>query len=350
MSDDDLTPFLDDPLVQALRAPVQEHELAGEDAALSMFRQSLPARRRRRAITRAGVTGAGIILGLGLSGGVAAAYTTDALPDPVQNAVHAALDPLPLPAPPTAHARHLRQVARAERRAERAAARVATHPPSPPARSGPRPSRTPAAVVPPVQSNTQPRPSASPTPAAPKPSMTVAVSAARVPVHGQVVLAGRLTRGTEPLPGHTIYAAELPAGESTWRRVSSGQTGSDGTISLTVPPLTRNVRLRLVTAQGLVSRQVAVVVVPKLTATSARSGNERVVTIHADGGRPGDELVLLRRDGTAWTRIASSSLASDSTGQFVVPGPGAAPVHYLVRLVATARHTASLVQFAVPAR
>jgi hypothetical protein len=180
--------------------------------------------------------------------------------------------------------------------------------------------------------------------------MTVAVSRRAVPVHGQVVVSGRLTRDGTALPGRVVYAAELPAGESTWRRVADGKTATDGTVSLTAPSLTTNVRLRLVTAQGVTSPAVTVAVVPKLTTTAARSGNDRVVTVTADGGRPGDVLKLFRRDGTAWTQIAATTLGGNSTAQFTVPRPGATRVRYLVRLPATKRHAASFVEFVVPAQ
>jgi hypothetical protein len=180
--------------------------------------------------------------------------------------------------------------------------------------------------------------------------MTASVPRRVVPVHSEVVLSGRLTRGTEGLPGRQVYAAELVAGESTWRRVASGRTGSDGSVALTVPALTSNVRLRLVTGKGVTSAQVPIYVVPKLTKSVARSGTDRVVTVNADGGRPGDALKLLRRDGTAWTPIASTALSSESSGQFTVPGPGPTQVRYRVRLPATKQHAASYVEFVVPAR
>jgi hypothetical protein len=168
-------------------------------------------------------------------------------------------------------------------------------------------------------------------------------------VHSAVVLSGRLSRGDAALAGRKVYAAEYVVGQSGWRRVASGQTGSDGTVALTVPALTGNVRLRLVTGGGVTSQQLIVSVVPKLSVSLTRDQGQRVATVTADGGRAGDGLVLLRRDGDTWTRIASTSLA-DGTGQFTVPGPGQTRVLYRVRLPATARHTAAFVEFVVPAR
>lgn len=350
MSDDELLAFGDDPWVQALRAPARAHELADEDVAVKMFGQAAPARRRRRrAATRAGIGGAGLLLGLSLTGGVAAAYTTG-LPAPVQDSVHAAIDPLPLLAPPTSARHRARDSAQREAAAPaRPAARPTPAPPAQVAAPAPRA----AAPAPTGPTATSPRP-ASPSPSAaaapPRPALTVAVSRRLVPVHGRVVLSGRLTRADEGLPGRVVYAAALPVGESTWRRVASARTTSDGSVSLTVPPLTTNVRLRLVTTAGVTSRYVGVAVQPTLTTTAARTASGLVVTVTADGGLRGDVVRLLRRDGTSWTLVTSARLDSDSTARFTVPGPGAARVRYLVRLPATARHAAAFVDFYVPAR
>jgi hypothetical protein len=358
MTDDDLD--LDHPVVAALRAPAQPHELAGEDAALAMFRRTMPARRGRRALRRVGVGGAGVVLGLALTGGVAAAYTTG-LPDPMQDAAHAVLEPLPIPAPPTAEVRHLRQRLRdsARNRARHGPAAGSPIPGAPSAGSPsavPTPSGVPTlrgpAAVPPAQAGASPAGSPRPSPSSTQPpaSWTVSVSRHVVPVHSGVVLSGRLSRGDAALAGRRVYAAEFVVGESGWHRVASGQTGSDGTVALTVPGLTSNVRLRLVTGSGVTSPQLVVSVVPKLSVSLARDQGQRVATVTADGGRAGNVLVLLRRDGDTWTKVASTSLADGGTGQFTVPGPGQTPVRYRVRLPATARYTAAFVEFVVPAR
>jgi hypothetical protein len=366
VSDDDDAALTDHPVVAALRAPAQPHELAGETAALAMFRRTMPAaRRRRRALGRLGVVGgAGVFLGLTLTGGVAAAYTTG-LPDPVQDVVHAAIAPLPVPAPPNAELRHLRkriQQAIAAQRATSVHARGPSHRPvagrTPQAIVLPTPASAASASQPSGQptagasrgTTPSPQPTASGTPAAPRPTLTASVSRQVVPVHAQVVLSGRLARGDAPISGRRVYAAELVAGESGWHRVAHGLTASDGTVSLTVPALTGNVRLRLVTDSGVTSRQLAVAVVPKLAVRVTRAGGQRVATVTADGGRPGDGLVLLRRDGDAWTEIGTTTLADDGTGRFTVAGPGQSAVRYRVRLNKATQHATAIVGFSIPAR
>ena len=178
----------------------------------------------------------------------------------------------------------------------------------------------------------------------------MAVSRRAVPIHGSVILTGRLTRGDAPIGGRKVFAAAQPAGSSTWTRVASGTTAADGTVSLTVSSLTRNVRLRLVAPRLATSAERTVVVIPTLTVTLSRAGNDRVARITADGGAPGDTLVLLRRDGSSWTQIDSTTLGSDSAASFTVPGPAAIRVDYRVRLAPTRQHAAGYAQFSVRAR
>jgi hypothetical protein len=349
MSDDDLAPYADHPVVAALRAPAQPAELAGEDAALAMFRGSPTAGagqvRRTRHLRRVGVGSAGVVLGLALTGGVAAAYTTG-LPDPVQNAFHSVLAPLGVPAPPTGHALRLQRLRRELRRAGVAVPPLqrphqAAAPSAGPTAPGvqrpsprPQPSSAPSAA-----------PSPAPTPAPPPPTLSAAASRSTVPVHGSVVLSGRLTRSGTGLAGRRVYAAELVPGQS-WHRVASASTGSDGSVSFTLT-LTTDVRLRLVSGSGVVSSSVPVAVVPKLSLSVVRSQGKRVVTVSTDGGRSGDTLVLLRKDSSSWTQVTRTTV---SAGRFTVPGPGSTRVHYRVRLLATRLHTAAYADFYVAAR
>ncbi|GAC1443108.1 MAG: hypothetical protein NVSMB55_15700 [Mycobacteriales bacterium] len=362
-SPDETSPDETSPVVAALRAPATAAELAGEDAALAMFRAAAAARGtgrgtgRRRTLRRIGVGGAGIALGLGLTGGVAAAYTTG-LPDPMQNALHSAIEPLGLPAPPTAHTRRLREQTRRDR--QRAAVPTTALPrhligPVPrhdDSRAAvPTPARTlpagPAATSAPT---TVPAASPAATPAPLPPSLSAAASATVVPVHSGLVLSGRLARGSSGLPGQRVDVAELVSGTSYWHSVAAGTTDSYGDVSLSVPALTSNVRLRLDSESGVTSTQIPVRVVPALSVSVAAFQGQRVATVSADGGLPGDSLVLLRRDGTSWTRIATTTLDGSSTGTFTVPGPGSTRVRYRVRLPATGRHAASFVEFVVAAR
>ena len=349
MSDDDLTPYDDSPVVAALRAPAQPAELAGENAAVAMFHSARSASvvRRGRRLRRAGVAGVGVALALALTGGVAAAYTTG-LPDPMQNALHSAIEPLGLPAPLTGPALRLKKSQRELHRAGPVVPPALRHSPAPSGRPLPRAS-TPVDKPSPSPQPASPQPAAtrppSPAPAPPPPSLSAAVSRHVVPVHGAVVLAGRLTRGGSGLSGRTVYAAELVPGQY-WHRVGSAQTGSDGSVTVTVT-LTSNVRLRLVTAGGVVSPSSSVAVVPKLSISVARSQGKRIATVTVDGARPAEPLVLLRRDGTSWTRVATTSV---SAGTFTVPGPAATRVHYRVRLPATRLHAAGFADFYVAAR
>src|SRR4051812_26798120 len=97
--DDDLSPFREDPVVKALTAPATEAELAGEADALAAFRGEAPATPRRRRSGARVATGATVaVLTLGVSGGVAAAYTAN-LPDSWQEKVYKQFHSIGVPAP-----------------------------------------------------------------------------------------------------------------------------------------------------------------------------------------------------------------------------------------------------------
>lgn len=350
MTDDELAPFRTDPLLVALTAPAEPVELAGEDAAIAIFRSTAgPFSRRGRLLRLTTLGGAGVALGLAMTGGVAAAYTSG-LPAPMQQVVHDAIAPFGIPAPaapPPSRPRHDRQRVTHVPRPTPAVALPAplAHPT---AAASPRPSTSPVAVAPTAAA---PAPSPTPSPTATvRPTFDVAVSRRAVPIHGAVMLSGRLTRGDAPLGGQTVFAAARPAGSSTWQRVASGTTAADGTVSLSVSPLTINVRLRLVAPRLATSAERTVIVIPKLTVAISRAGNDRLARITTDGGAPGDTLVLLRRDGSTWTQIDSTTLGSDGAASFTVPGPAATRVDYRVRLAPTRQHGAGYAQFSVRAR
>jgi hypothetical protein len=343
--DDEL---VDAPLVRALRAPALPGELAGEDTALAAFRRAIPSRRRRRSVRLA--TGASVLaVAMAATGGVAAAYPRT-LPEPVQNAIHSVLGPIGVPAGPHAVARQKLRAAIREAIRERQLAAT-------PSSTGPRsvvPSPAPAtphAIAPPPRSQPQPTPgAASPTPSASaspsvRPTLTVQASRRVVPVHQGLQLRGVLARDGHRLGGRTVYAAVYDVGASSWRQVSHGQTASDGSITLRVGALVRNCRVRLAT-QGVTGRAITITVIPRLTATLTRTskGDRYLVDVSADGGAPGDAVVLQRYDGGSWVRVASHQLGNQSSTRFTLPVP-ADPTRYRIRLAATRTHGPAGVAF-----
>src|SRR5438309_11634852 len=95
---DELSEWVDDPLVQALQAPGTADELLGVEDMVAEFRAAVPRRSRRRLVHRVGTGATTVIVAIGLTGGVAAAAYTRTLPAPLQSAMHSLLGPVGVPA------------------------------------------------------------------------------------------------------------------------------------------------------------------------------------------------------------------------------------------------------------
>jgi hypothetical protein len=340
------------PVVRALLAPATDDELAGAPQIVEAYREQVATwpRRRRHGLRLS--TGAGVVvIGVALSGGVAAAYT-GLLPSPVQQAIHNALGPI---APPAPHP---------NKRVERPAATPTSLPgavrpastPSPPRSEGVRsaPALAPATpgASPGVAAPASPVPSAvaSPTPsptAAPRPVLVASASRRAVPVHQGLSLKGTLTRDGTALDGRNVQAMQMLVGGKSWQQVASGTTADDGSVALRVPALTRNVRLRLV-GRGVVSNVLTVTVLPKVTATVTKVDNRYAIVATADGADPGETATLLRLDGTEWVEVARRPFDGNARVRFTVPVP-ARDRQYRVRLAATRTHGAAVVTRTAPA-
>lgn len=338
------------PLWDALRAPGTPEELAGEQAALQAFRRAAAERRRRRT-HRLGAGGAGLLLFV-VAGGGAAAAVTGRLPDPVQNAVqdavHAVIpDVAPSrPKPARRTASHLPP----------ATPPVTPSPaPSPQRTTGPgsgEPSRPSAATVPAPAPATVPAPAADPAPSAapsptasptPAPTLVASTSAKAVPVHGDVVVTGRLVRGGVPVEGQVVYLGQRLAGESSWTRVGHATTDADGRVRVVAHDLRRNASYRLA-SQGIASGAHPVTVLPAVTVRVTEPGpRRRVLDVTTDGAVAGDAVQLLRYDGSTWRVVQKGSLDSSAATSFTVAAPPSGQtVRYRVRVVATTRHGTGL--------
>ena len=356
MRHNDLDRFSDDPVVRALQAPGSATELAGIDGVLAEFRAAA-SRPTRRAIWHAGTGATLAVAAVALTGGVAAAAYTSALPAPLQSAVHGVLGSLgvpsgddtrrttnlvlPGPARPAPH--HLQDGA-----AHLGASTVTTAghstsvvTPKAATAAAPKLQGAPAGGVAPTDAPAaSPSPSSSATPPPQPASLTAATARTRVPFGDGVDVHGRLLAADgRPVPGHRVYLLDRPAGVQQWQRVASGRTHSDGSVTLHTPALARNVQVRLVTPQGLASTTTSIVVIPKVSIATSRSADGRhiIVKVTINGAENGDTVALAKRSANGWTRVSAKQLGSGDGVTFTVPVP-ASQVHYRVRLVATSAH------------
>jgi hypothetical protein len=365
---------------RALTAPGSLAELAGEREALAAFRAAAPRRARGRFAARIGAGGSVFIAAAALSGGVAAASYTGALPDPAQRVLNDVAGWAGVPAPAHHHHHHPVIAAGTPEPTPLSTGRSGTalvpagpasSPPAVPSRAsrptaagtatpGPSvaggritPSAAPAAspaLTPTAALTTAPTAAVTPPAVAAVPAMlTIATTATRVPANGTVTVSGQLTTSSgAPVPDHQIVLIERvpPGGGST--KLGSGTTDSNGEVSFGIPAVTRNVRLVLRAGGGVHSQVVSVVEVPTVSVTVTPAASDDTVTVSTVGATVGDEVILLRGQHQRWTRVAVGQLDSSSAWMFSVPVPAGHSARYRVVLDRTTAHAAVAARFVVP--
>jgi hypothetical protein len=364
--DDDLSPFRDEPVFQALTGPATEAELAGEADAVAAFREAAPERPKRRSAARVAAGSSAAIVTLALSGGVAAAYTAE-LPTSWQNTLHKHLHALDIPAkkskpsPPAALPSAAPPVVVPDTTPTPRA--VVTHPASP------KPHATPTAVpstpvVSPSASSSVPvvvtTPPSSPaaTPAATQPATPAAASGltmtvspgTHVTVGTELTVNGQLRAADgSPVAGHRIVLAEHLVGERGWHRVGGPlETSASGQVTFSVPAVQHNLRLVLRAGKHVHSTPQQVVVIPIINvrvAPTSSGAQSTTVTVSVEGGEPGD-VVTIRRLGTG--SGVQGTLDGSLTATFTVPVSQQRVIHYRAFVPRTKAHGAHALAFYVP--
>jgi hypothetical protein len=87
--------------------------------------------------------------------------------------------------------------------------------------------------------------------------------------------------------------------------------------------------------------------VPTLSASASPDGTNVDLTATAQGGRPGDRVVLLRRVGGRLIRLREGPLDADGSVAFQVP-QRRRPTTYVVRLLGTRAHAPATTKVTVP--
>jgi len=326
-----------DALISTLTSGAAPDELAGEPAALAMFRAGLPKapaparKRRRRALRLAGAAA------LVLAGGFAAAAYAAVLPAPIQHVAYRALGFVGVPAARPA-----------------APGPAASHPASPPAghgtspapgRSGQRPASPAPSRADSRTASPAPRPSG-PGPAAPLVPATLSLTAVqhRIAAGGSDSLRGvLLTAQGRPVPGQQLTLLERVAGQATWVPAGHAATEADGSAVITISNLTANAVFRLAGPDGTRSRPVPVIAVPPVSVTAASGPQPQAdtLTVSSPLAVPGDLVVLQIQDGGNWRTLRARQLSRAGQAAFVVKLRPLRRV-YRVALARTARHGAAV--------
>ena len=291
-----------------------------------------------------------------LTSGVAAAYT-GRLPDPVQQLAHTVIGAPAPDAPPDHHRRTaaepgLRLVPLPASSGSAApGSPVPSAPPSP--STGATPGASPSTDSPvghqaaPTTATDGSSGSPTPTPsagasgaasAAPS-ALTVSGTTHRAAVGEAVTFTGVLTDTDGVVLSDHRVVLEV-RGAQRWHPVAETTTDAGGGATVTTPPLPRSAAFRWHTDHGVHSTAWVVRLVPDLATAVEAGGSSTVIAATTAGARDGDRMQLYKRTGHGLVLVRHGRLDAGGaiTWSVVTPRRTAA---YVVRLLATPRHTAA---------
>ncbi|MGO8957928.1 MAG: hypothetical protein ACLQFR_11240 [Streptosporangiaceae bacterium] len=361
-----LDPGLDQ-LIELLTANPDSGELAGEQAALAMFRDNSrasagpswlrggaagkagrttrPAGRAARISARWTLRVAGATA-LTLAGGLTAAAYANVLPAPVQHLAHVALSFADVP---DAHHTQPRRRPPVQHSSSPAGGQSSS-----PGSTKPAPSRRAPASPRPTTARSA-APSASPTPApSASPSRSVAagplqLTASRLssPINAgsAAVIDGQLTKAGNGLAGATITLLDRQSRHEAWQVAGTGVTNAAGDVSVTSPAITTNTAFRLTGPDGASSAIVRVTVRPAISVVldPGTSGLRDALVVSTQYARRGNIVVLQIESSTgAWVDVRGRTLNANGQARFSVSAAKLQNRVLRVRLLATVRHAAAV--------
>jgi hypothetical protein len=192
-----------------------------------------------------------------------------------------------------------------------------------------------------------PKPSASSSPSSTSPatgplalSLSVAGGVTQIPAGTSVTIDGVLTIGGNPDAGVFVRLMARPAGHLVWVRIDRSTTSASGDVSFTTPDLTRNTRFRLAYATGTRSQVVVITVVPGLTA-SLRLGPKGIkdyLKVAATYTQKGNVVLFQVLKNGSWVTLQQQALNGKGVTVFTFSATKRQNEQVQAVLVATSVH------------
>jgi hypothetical protein len=342
-----------DQLFRTLTAGPETGELAGEQAALAMFRENVrPAaaaakargrsyRRSARSLRSAGrlargpfgwgirLTAAAV---LALGGGMTAAAYAAVLPAPVQHFAHELFHVVGVP-----DMQHGHPASRSHHTGP------ARHRHGSPGHRAPAPPRS---VPPSPRASATASPSASPSrPATVPAQLTASAASGEITAGSQAVINGRLTRSGKGVAGVTVTLLERRARQTSWQAVGTAQTNARGNVAVGVSVLTTNADFELTGPDSTSSAIVTITVSPPIAAElnlGARAVRD-VLVVSTQYARRGNVVVLqVESSSGSWVYLRAAVLNANGKVRFVLNGKRLQNKVLRAVLLGTPRHAASV--------
>ena len=309
-------------LITTLTSGPTPGELAGQQAALMMFKSARRAPALARWRTRLGGRLAAAAAALALVGGFTAAGYASVLPAPLQHVAHRILGFAGVPD------------------FRRPAAPIHSHSATAPARDGA--ARTPGSHARSVSPSAPP--SSPSSPGAPTTARLTATAAhLQIAAGGSVVITALLTdRGQARLDAQ-VSLMELPAGQSTWQLAAHAVTGAGGQAVLTVRGVATNASFRVTGPGATASALINIVVTPPLSVRIILGQHRKsdVLTVGCQFSQPGDVVELQTSAAGQWLTVRTRRLGKTGHVAFTLSAHRTR-ASYRVVLLATAAHGQSV--------
>jgi len=315
-------------LITTLNSGPVGNELAGEQAALAMFRANFrppaaaaggaapadtPGRDRTRPLRhtrRLWSPGFGRLRLAGLAaalviGGFAAAAYNQALPAPVQQLAYDALHFAGVPKPHHSQASGSQPLPTPAHSGSTHAGRG--HPgPSSGVHSSASPSAGPSA-----------KPSSGTTPAGPV-AVSAQAAASPIPAGTPATISAVVTAGGKADAGLAVTLMEHAVGTPGWQVAGHATTNGQGQVSFTTPDLGTNARFRVTDGKGDVSGPVLVQVTPSVATslTLGPAGVKDYLAVSTQYAQPGNVVALQVMQDGSWVTLKTRRLNSSGATTF----------------------------------
>jgi hypothetical protein len=157
--------------------------------------------------------------------------------------------------------------------------------------------------------------------------------------HGVQVSGTLLDAAGQPVADRPVAVRVHVPGSHTWQRAAVRRTDSTGSVEAELDDLSQNTVVVLGAGHHVHSSPMRIVVQPVLTVseTPGTDGASYVVTVSADGGRPGDEVDIVKKTHDGQVVVGQAVLDGSGSATFSVPAPNRQR-SFVVRLPATKAH------------
>jgi hypothetical protein len=187
-------------------------------------------------------------------------------------------------------------------------------------------------------------PSPSPSPSA-VPLLSVSAASSQIPAGSVAVIDGQLTGSGKAMAGAKVMLLERIARHVRWHVAGTATTNAQGDVDITTPVLAANAAFELTGPGGSTSKVVLITVVPQVEATLrlGAAGLRDLLVVTTMYAHRGNVVVLqVQTASGAWVSLRERLLNAAGRTRFVIKARKLQNKQLRVVLLATVRHAAAV--------